>query len=130
MMQPELMRFIRFLIVGGGGVLVTLLVTHIGVVFFHLWYFFAFLIATLFSWTFVFAVNAWWTFPDSLQDNRGKRYLQFLAGYAGIFCINASLVYIGTSILGLHYLVSITVATACTAVLTFLFSKHVIYTSR
>jgi len=50
-----------------------------------------------------------------------------MLGYGVIFCINAVLVYALTSYVGIYYLWSIVVATAITTILTFIFSKHVIY---
>ncbi len=127
MSRKVLSQIIRFVIVGVGGLLVNLLVTYCGVTIFHLWYFFSFLIATLFGWTIIFIMNAFITFPEHKRSGYVKKYVLFLLGYLGIFSINAGLVFLFTSILNIHYLISITLSAIVTATLTFLFSKHAIY---
>lgn len=127
MSRATLSQIVRFVAVGGGGLLVNLLVTRIGVTVFHLWYFFAFLIATLFGWTFIFVVNALVTFPEHQRSGYAGKYLLFLAGYLAIFGVNAGSVYVLTSVLGVYYLVSITLSAFITATLTFFFSKYAIY---
>ena len=122
-------QFLRFCLAGGGGLVVCLLLTHALVAVFHLWYFYAYLIATVCGWSFIFAVNAGITFPDGGRRGYALRYVLFVSGYIAVFYVNATLVYIGTSRLGLHYLVSITIATVITASLNFLFSKFVVYRS-
>lgn len=124
-----LKQFLRFCIIGGVGLATILAFTHIGVQFLHLWYFSAYLIATLAGWSIVFLFNMLWTFPDVERPRHAGHYLAFLAGYAGIFCMNASLVYILTSLLGIYYLISITCASSVGAIFSFLFNKYVIFRS-
>ncbi len=129
MSRKILSQIIRFCIVGGGGLLINLLVTRVGVAVFHQWYLFSFLVATLFGWTFIFIANAFITFPEHRRSRYTRKYSSFLLGYLGIFSVNAGLVYFLTSTMGVHYLISIILSTFITAILTFLFSKHAIYQS-
>jgi putative flippase GtrA len=122
-------QFIRFCLIGSAGLAVILALTHIGVQLLHLWYFSAYLIATLAGWSIIFLLNMIWTFPDTEHPRHAGHYLAFLAGYAGIFCMNASLVYALTSLLSFHYLISITFASGAGAILSFLFNKYVIFHS-
>jgi putative flippase GtrA len=122
-------QFIRFCLIGGTGLATILALTHVGVQLLHLWYFSAYLIATLVGWSIIFLFNTLWTFPDAKHPRHPGHYLAFLAGYVGIFCMNASLVYILTSLFGIHYLVSITFASGVGTIFSFLFNKHVIFRS-
>ena len=122
-------QFLRFSAVGLSGLLINLAITHVGVSVFGFWYFTSFLSATLVGWTFVFLVNAVHTFPEHKESRTVKRYALFLIGYAGIFLINSSLVFLLTSGLSVHYLISISVSSGITAVLSFVFSKRVVYVS-
>lgn len=122
-------QFVRFCLIGGAGLVVILALTHIGVRFLHLWYFSAYLISTLLGWSIVFVLNVLWTFHDTEHPRHAGHYFGFLAGYVGIYCLNASLVYILTSLLGIHYLISITFSSGVGAVFSFLFNKYVIFRS-
>ena len=122
-----MLQFVRFCLVGGAGLLINLLITHVGVVVFHLWYFYAFLVATLFAWTSIFIANAFITFPEHSKSDYRNKYARFLFGYGAIFLINASLVFALTSLLGVPYLISIMFSALVTAGLTFLFSKYAVY---
>jgi putative flippase GtrA len=123
-------QFIRYGIVVFGGLLINLGTTYIGVEVFHLWYFFAFIIGVLTSWTVSFVALAFFVFPEHEHAGYWRRYAQFVVGYSGLFCINAAVVYIGTSIFGLYYLFSIVISAMTTGVPGFLFSKKVVYTVR
>jgi len=120
-------QFIRFCLVGGGGLLINISITYFGVMVLGWWYFWAYLLATLISWSLMFGANALFAFPNHHLESYPERYATFMLGYGVIFCINAVLVYALTSYVGIYYLWSIVVATAITTILTFIFSKHVIY---
>ena len=121
------MQFIRFCLVGGAGLLVNLAVTHLGVTVLHLWYFWAFCIGIIVSWTCSFALNALITFPNHERGSYVKKYLLFIGSYLAVFASNAALVYIATSILGMHYLISIAASAVATTPFSYSFSKYVIY---
>lgn len=128
-MITSLQQFIRFCLVGGSGLLLNIALTHLGVTVFGWWYFWAYLIATLLSWSFMFWANTFFTFPSDTRTTHSRRYALFISGYGVILGVNAGLVYAFTSYGEVHYVWSIIIATAITTLLTFTFSKYVIYKS-
>ena len=122
-----MLTFTTFAVIGGGGLLLNLAVTYALTTYAHLWYFFSFIIATFVSWTAVFFANSHITFAGHSKEAYTRRYLTFITGYFVIFLLNATLVYMLTSILHMHYLVSITVVTGMSAIATFVFSKKLVY---
>lgn len=126
-MAPDLRQFIRFCFVGGVGLAINLFITHVGVVIFGVWYFWAYLFGVLTGWTSTFILNALFTFPEHRHESYGKKYTLFIATYAIIFALNASMVYVLTSLMAIHYLVSITTSALTTTSLSFSFSKRFIY---
>lgn len=122
-------QFVRFCIVGGSGLLINLAITHFGVTILGWWYFWAYLVATLISWSCMFLANAFFTFPHQGDRAYPKKYIGFMLGYGGMFFINSGLVYVFTSNVGIYYMRSIVLATVVTTGLTFAFSKYVIYKS-
>lgn len=117
----------RFCAVGGAGLLVNLAVTYTFVTVFGFWYFWAYIIGVLCGWTCSFVLNALFTFPAHRKSGYHKKYALFIASYIVIFVINAALVYLLTTLLGIHYLVSISASALTTTLLSFSFNKHVIY---
>ncbi len=126
--SPEtLKKFIIFCAVGFFGLLVNLLVTYIFKEVFGLFYFLAFLIGVAASWTFIFFVNSLVTFNGHKKGNYLILFGKFIAGYIVLFCFNAFLVFLFTSVLNIFYLFSIVTATIITAFLTFTFSRTKIF---
>ncbi|MDB5225314.1 MAG: hypothetical protein JWL87_266 [Candidatus Adlerbacteria bacterium] len=128
-MKRNLGKFIRFCFVGGTGLIINLAVTHTFVVVFGFWYFWAFTIGVLCGWTCSFVLNALFTFPDHNKSGYHKKYMLFIASYLVIFALNAALVYMLTTLLGIHYLISISISALTTTLLSFSFNKNVIYRS-
>lgn len=121
------LKFIKFVLVGCLGFALNIGVTYIFKEFFGFWYFWSFLISVWFTWTFLFFGNLYFTFHDSSRENLLKKYLNFLKGYILIFILNAGMVYLLTSILSVHYLLSIFISTVLTTLATFSFSKKFVY---
>lgn len=120
-------EFLRFVLVGGAGMLVNMGVTYAGVEYLGLWYFWSFCLASLVGWTAIFIGNALFTFPEHERHSYLQKYIVFILGYTGMFWVNAALVFLFTSILFIHYLVSIVLGTMITTLLTFSFNKKVIF---
>jgi putative flippase GtrA len=121
-------QFLRFIVVGLFGLLVNLTVTYSFTEFMGLWYFWAFIIATFVSWTTIFFANSLLTFVGHEKNKYTQKYTFFIFLYIIAFIFNATLVYIFTSWVGLHYLLSIIISTALTTVITFTFSRNLIFT--
>jgi putative flippase GtrA len=121
-------QFARFLLVGLIGLGVLLAVTYILTTFFSLWYFWSYILGTLISWTSIFFMNSFFTFAGHNKERYATKYVSFLVMYLSAFAVNATIVYTLTSIAGLMYLASITIATAVTTLITFTLSKRHIFT--
>ena len=125
---PNLWLFAKFALVGGFGLCIVLALTYVLTDVFHLWYFFSFIVSTGVAWTFVFFTNATLTF-DSKSSITLQKYAAFISGYLVLFCVNAAIVYILTSLVGVFYEISILAGTGLTTLLTFGFSRTFIFTS-
>lgn len=120
-------RFVRFVIVGIAALILKLVLTYVLTAYLGFWYFVSFVIAAGITWTAIFFANAHFTFRDHARDNFLKRYLTFMAGYLATFSLNAPIVLVLTSGLGINYLISIICAAAATSVLTFSFNSRYVY---
>lgn len=126
-MRGHAYQLAKFVAVGGVGTLVNVGVTYLGVEYLGLWYLWSFCIAALVGWTVIFVGNALFTFPEHERCSYGRKYLTFLAGYLGAFWVNIAIVFLLTSILTIHYLISIVIAALLTTLLTFTFSKRLVF---
>ena len=120
-------KFVTFVLVGGCGLLLNLGISYLLTDILGLWYFVSFVIATLVTWTAIFFANSCLTFAGHSQERYMGRYIKFIVGYLGIFIFNASLVFLLTSVLHVHYLISITISSAITSIFTFIFSSKYVY---
>lgn len=126
-MQLHLHPFIRFCIIGGIGLLINLSIIYLGVDIFHLWIVPAFMVGLLLSWSISFVLNAFITFPEHERSAYLKKYFLYLSSYSGVFVLNTILIYLLTTMLGLHYLIATIICALSTVFLTYSFSKYVIY---
>jgi putative flippase GtrA len=122
-------QFLRFCLVGTAGLLVNLAVTFVAVSVFGVWYFWAYLCGVLCGWTASFVFNAFFTFPEHRRGSYIKKYTLFVATYAVILALNSLMVYGLTSLVGVQYLISITISALLTTLLSFSLSKRIIYTT-
>jgi len=126
--SKTLFALLKFLAIGSLGLCITLASTYLLTDFFHLWYFWSYLIATIIAWTFVFFANALFTFAVYGRSLLAwSRYVKFILGYLMVFWIGAGTVYFLTSFLFVPYLISIIIGTMATTSLTFTISKFIIF---
>lgn len=125
-MSAHLKQFLKFCAVGGIGLLINLGITYTGVAL-GLWYLYAFIIGLIISWSCSFVLNAFFTFPEHERAAYLRKYFLFLGNYSIVFVLNIALMYVLTSLVGLHYILSIILCALSTTVLTYSFSKYVIY---
>lgn len=123
------MRFLKFCLVGSAGLLLNLFLVYLFTDIWGIWYLLSFLIATFFTWTFIFFTNSLFTFHDRNTIHYFKNYTSFMLGYAGLFWVNLAMVYIFTSILSFYYLLSIVIGTIITTILTFAYNNRVVFRS-
>jgi putative flippase GtrA len=120
-------QFARFVLVGAAGLVVNLGVTHAGVVLLGVWYFWSYLAGVLCGWSASFVLNSIFTFPGHERTAYGRKYALYLAIYGVVFVINAAMVYTMTSLMGIHYLVSITVSALVTTLLSYTAVKYAVF---
>jgi len=120
-------RYPHFVAIGMSGFLINLFLTFFFTEFFHLWYLFSYILAALLSWVFNFYMNSNFTFRGHHSEHNLKRYLFYLQTYSLIGLASLSFVYLLTSIVGMHYLMSIFVSSAIMSLATFVFNKKVIF---
>lgn len=128
-MQLHLHPFIRFCIVGGIGLLINLSVIYLGVDVFHLWIVPTFMVGLLISWSISFVLNAFITFPEHERSAYYTKYFLYLSNYSIVFALNTVLIYLLTTIVGLHYFIATIICALSTVFLTYSFSKYVVYKS-
>lgn len=120
-------RYPHFLIIGTISYGINISLTFLLTEYLRWWYLVSFITAALISLTFSFVLNSIFTFKEYLRRNHAQRYLLYIGFYIISAVITFILVYIFTSIIGLHYLVSITIVTATSSVVTFIVNKKFIF---
>ncbi|MBT6691319.1 GtrA family protein [Candidatus Parcubacteria bacterium] len=122
-------RYFNFVLVGVSGTALVFLMTFVLTEYLHLWYLLAYIISTLCGWTYGFIMNSKFTFNDHDGENLIKRYVFYIQGYILLSLISFSSVYVLTSILNLHYLVSMSIITVIMSIITFNFNRKFIFQS-
>lgn len=120
-------EFFKFLIVGGGGFISNLFLTYFLTDIVGFWYITSFMISAIITWTGMFFANLLFTFRDEDNTSHFSKYVSFIAGYTALFFINLAIVFVLTSFLSIHYLVSVSIGTVFITALTFLYSKFFVY---
>lgn len=120
-------EFFKFLVVGGLGFMSNLIFAYIFTDIFGLWYIASFVISALMTWTGMFFGNLFFTFREEVYTGYLGKYVSFIAGYSVLFLFNLTIVFFLTSVIGLYYLLSISIGTIFTTVLTFLYSKFFVF---
>lgn len=120
-------QYFIFTIIGGTGSAIAIALTYLFTEFFNIWYLFSYMISALLAWTFNFYLHSLVTFRGHNQEQSDLKYIKFIILYVVAFTINAILVYILTSLLGIYYLISIVFVTILISFFTFLWSKNKIF---
>lgn len=89
--------------------------------FFHLFYFYSYIIASIVNYTFNFFFHRAITF--SVLDKTAKRASIYYLTNIILGALSLSIVYVLTSILGIQYLLSGVLSTAIIVIINFLISK-------
>ena len=105
---------------------------NIGLTFFfteyiHLWYLLSFVISALVSLTCSFILNSLFTFRGYLRESHSKRYTLYIGFYIISAFITFTLVYVLTSILDIHYIISITAVTLASSFITYIVNISFIF---
>lgn len=120
-------RYPHFLIIGGLGYGISIGLTFLFTEYMRLWYLLSFIIAALVSLTVSFMLNSAFTFKGYLRKSHSRRYSLYIGFYAVSALVTFTLVYLLTSVFGIHYLISITAVTLISSFITFIVNKKLIF---
>lgn len=120
-------RYPLFVIMAGVGFLANLAVTAALTEIFHVFYLFSYIAGTIVNWTINFFLNSQITFRGCLKNKLLLRYSKFIIFFAAVHAVNMATVYLLTSVIGIHYLISIIGASALYSIVTYTFAKNIIF---
>lgn len=119
-------QYALFVAVGATGVAMNLALTFLLTEVVGLHYMFSYVISTLAVWTIVFALHSRMTFRGHGEAER-RAYARFVGLYVTLTIFNWAAVWTATSVLGVHYLLSILFVTAAVSVLSFLGNRVIVF---
>lgn len=120
-------RFPHFLMTGMVGYTVSLGLTVLLTEYARLWYLLSFLIGAFTGLVCSFIINSVFTFKDHKKDGSSRRFALYLGYYLINGIITFALIYLLTSVWGLHYVLSIVGITVVSNIVTFLVNKKWIF---
>ncbi|RJQ34072.1 GtrA family protein [Candidatus Parcubacteria bacterium] len=120
-------RFPYFIIVGAIGFFINFFITLVFTEFFHLWYMFSYIFGSLCSWIFNFVMNSKVTFKGHNIKHTIKKYFFYIEIYGIIGLGSLAIMYILTSVIGVHYLLSIVIVAVTNSLATYSFNKKIIF---
>jgi len=120
-------RFPHFIIVGTAGFFINFLITLVFTEFFHLWYMFSYITGSLCSWIFNFVMNSKVTFRGHNMTHNIKKYLFYIQIYGVIGLGSLAIMYVLTSVVGVHYLMSIIIVAVINSLATYSFNRKIIF---
>lgn len=126
-LKKKFNRFPHFIVIGTIGFFINFFITLIFTEFFHLWYLFSYITGSIVSWVFNFAMNSKITFRGHEMTHTIKKYLFYIQIYGVIGLGSLAIMYILTSVLGLHYLMSIVIVAVTNSLATYSFNRKIIF---
>lgn len=116
-------EFFKFVIVGGIGTLVNILVLFSFTEFLGIYYLVSAIFAFIFAATSNFLLNKVWTFKEKIRDSILKKYVSFFSVSVAALLVNLFFLYIFTEFLGIYYLISQILAISVALIINFLGNK-------
>ena len=121
-------RFIKFIAVGGSGILVNSAALALATDSLHIYYLVSAIIATVASTTWNFVLTEWWVFKiRPTSEGRLKRFLLFFVMNNIALLFRTPIIYVLTSVLGMYYLLSNFISLAILTVLRYLLADGFIW---
>ena len=102
--KSNIIQFVKFLIVGGIGAIINLLVLFSMTEFLNIYYIFSEVIAFFIALTHNYIVNKLWTFKENFSDKSFQKYLQYVIVSLISLCINLSILFILSDLVKLWYI--------------------------
>ncbi len=126
--DEEFLRFTGFALVGLSGILINSLVLFLVTDIFHLYYLLSVGIATIASTLWNFILTESWVYRSKAQGSgRARRLALFFAVNTLALSLRTPMIYVLTSMLGVHYLVSNLVSLALLTILRFELADNIIW---
>jgi dolichol-phosphate mannosyltransferase len=116
-------RFIKFIIVGGIGVIINLLIFHLLIVYLSFWYISSAVVSFFVAVTNNYFLNKKWTFADSIQAS----YLKFVFVSLSGLIVNIAILFLLVEYLKINYLYSQLIAIAGAGILNFYQSQRFVF---
>jgi putative flippase GtrA len=123
----KLKRFPYFIIVGTLGFFLNFMITLVFTEFFHFWYLFSYTVGSICSWVFNFVMNSKITFRGHNVTHDVKKYFFYIRIYLVIGLGSLAIMYVLTSVIGVHYLFSIIIVAVTNSLATYSFNKKIIF---
>jgi dolichol-phosphate mannosyltransferase len=122
-MKEDFRQFIKFLIVGGLGTIITIVLLYIFTEFVGIYYIISSIFAFIIAMTHNFILNKIWTFKEKISLEFWNKYLKFVLVSISAFAVNISFLYIFTELIGIYYLLSQVLAIGVAFIINFSGSK-------
>tara|TARA_Y100000310_G_scaffold339655_1_gene432976 strand:+ start:3578 stop:4669 length:1092 start_codon:yes stop_codon:yes gene_type:complete len=116
-------EFFKFVIVGGIGTIVNILILYLLTEKVGVYYIFSAIISFIVAMTSNFTLNKVWTFKENIKLDAGKKYLQFGLVSVSALLVNLFFLYIFTEIFGIYYIISQIFAIGIALIINFLGNK-------
>ncbi len=126
-MVPQMKQINLFVLGGAVSFLINIVTTFFLVDFLGLWYLASSIIGAVVSWSSFFLFNRFFTFSHDNLPNLWGAYIKNMSFYALSSPIGFFAIYFLTSVLGLHYLLSVTLVAGGMSVISFFFSKFFVF---
>jgi len=120
-------RYPRFFVVGVIGFTSNFLLSALLTEVFELWYLISVIIGTIVSWTVAFLLNSFFTFKGHSRENYSSKYFKNILLYTILAPIGFGLIYLLTSVAGLHYLISLTLVVGIMSFVSFAVFKKFVF---
>jgi len=114
-------RFLKFLVVGGTGFVVHLVILYSLTELCHLWYILSAIIAVVLAATNNYLINHHWTFREQQEANPNlfRGWMRYLVAIGVVETIYLAMLAFFTETLGIWYVVSAAIAIGMTSVIRF-----------
>lgn len=120
-------RYFSFLISGSLAFGANLFVTYFLTEYFKLWYLYSVVVGTFLSWTVMFFLNSRYTFSDHKLQKLDIAYIKNIIIYIVLVPVGWGAVYLLTSIVGVHYLLSQIMVVGFMSIISFLLTSHYVF---
>jgi len=117
-------QYARFILIGGIGAFINLLILFSLTEFLNIYYLFSEVIAFFIAITHNYLVNKLWTFKEKFQDKSFQKYLQYIIISLLGLGVNLTVLFMLTECLSIWYIIAEIFATGVSSLVNFLGNKY------